>query len=100
MSIRITPEEFVIRALKIAQTEKGIARIHTVWDGLNAALREYYGADCNIIKLTDELVDKGILKKWPIKGGVMIALIGNNNGTNPDPQKRATLLAKIKQFES
>lgn len=98
MSNQINPEDFILRALKTAKKEKGIAHIHTVYDGLNAALREYYGSDIDVIKLTDELVTKGLIRKWPVKGGAMLALISADED-KIIPKKAAELLAKIKAFE-
>lgn len=97
MSNQITPKEFILRALKIAEREKGIARIHTVWDGLNAALRDYYGKDADVISMVNTLVKKGIIKGWPIKGGFMVALVSEID--KKKPTKGRELLEKIKQFE-
>jgi hypothetical protein len=99
MSIKISPEEFILRALKIAQKETGLARIHIRWDGLDSALRKYYGPNIAIDQLIDELVTKGIIQKWTIRGGLMIVLLTDDNRAKPKPKEARKLLAKIKQFE-
>lgn len=44
--------------------------IHAVYSGFNTKLREKFGVDPR--EVTDEMVALGLLRKWMVKGGVML----------------------------
>tara|TARA_B100000941_G_C27984203_1_gene292526 strand:+ start:147 stop:434 length:288 start_codon:yes stop_codon:yes gene_type:complete len=72
-SKRLTFEEFTLQAIKNLRTEKSKG-IHVVYSGFNKAFKEYFGEDSR--NIVDQLIDKGIIEKKPVKGGIMIYIKG------------------------
>ncbi len=70
---RLTFEEFVLKAIRNLRTDKSKG-IHVVYSGFNKAFKEYYGEDSR--DTVDKLINKGIIEKRPVKGGIMIYIKG------------------------
>ena len=87
MSEKLTYEEFFQKAiLKLRDTSKSKG-IHSVFSGFNQAFREYFGEDP--IKVTQELAKAGKIEIRPVKGGVMIYLLGEAPSSKSDSGKEA-----------
>ncbi|MCX6356686.1 MAG: hypothetical protein NT045_02220 [Candidatus Aureabacteria bacterium] len=83
MEQKLTPDEFVTRAVKKLRKPpyKGI---HTVYSGFNQAYREYFGTDP--IAQTNKMAQEGTIIIRPVKGGVMLYL-PEDADSRPDPKK-------------
>jgi hypothetical protein len=70
-------EKFITRAIvKLRDPEKGKG-IHTIYSGLFAAFKDYYGEDKNRFKeIIEKLTEEGKIEKRYAKGGVVIYLPG------------------------
>ena len=80
---QIAPADFVTAAIIKLRDESKSPGIHSVFSGLNEALREYYGRDP--VEITKELEQQGVIKTRPVKRGVMVYLPGElpqGNGSN------------------
>lgn len=71
---KLTPEEFVINAIKTLRTEhsKGI---HSVYSGFNEAFKRYFDG-ANPIATTKAMAEAGTIVLRPVRGGVMLYLPG------------------------
>lgn len=76
---KLSHEEFVKKAIKNLRKPpyKGI---HTVYSGFNQAFRAYFLEDP--VKITKELVSKGIIVSRPAKGGAYIFLAEDADNSN------------------
>jgi hypothetical protein len=93
----ISPEEFVMRTIKIVAREKGKPVVHVVYDGLNEAIREYYDGTVDPITLIKDMEQKGLIKSAIRRGGPIIMPADYKI---PPPKNVRYLIEKIKQFES
>ncbi|MCX6354907.1 MAG: hypothetical protein NTZ78_08395 [Candidatus Aureabacteria bacterium] len=72
MEQKLTPDEFVLRAIKKLR-KPPYRGIHTVYSGFNQAFREYFeGSDP--IAQTNMMAKEGKIIIRPVKGGVMLYL--------------------------
>jgi hypothetical protein len=68
---RLTPEQFVLRALETLGDPKRSKGIHSVYSGFNQAFREYF-PDLNPVEATTQLAQAGKIEVRPVRGGVML----------------------------
>lgn len=70
MEEKISPEEFVLRALDTlrAPDKPGL---HTVFSGFNEAFREYFGG-ADPVQAVKDLTAKGVIKMRPAMRGAVI----------------------------
>jgi hypothetical protein len=74
MSEKLSHEEFVKKAI-VSLRKEGYKGIHTVYSGFNAAFKKYFD-DENPVEVTNRLAREGKIILRPVKGGVMLYLIG------------------------
>lgn len=68
----LTPEEFVVMAIKKLRTGQ-FKGIHSVFSGFNEAFKTYFsGADP--VQVTNELAQDGKIVLRPVRGGVILYL--------------------------
>lgn len=74
--MRLTPEQFVLRAIETLGNPERSKGIHTVYSGFNTAFRDYF-PDLDPIQVTGQLAadDKIVIR--PVRGGVMIFKAGD-----------------------
>lgn len=72
MSPKLSPEEFVKRAIRSLRTEpfKGI---HSIYSGFNEAFRKYFDGE-DPVKVTTGLAAQGKIAIRPVRGGVILYL--------------------------
>ena len=71
MEGKVSPEEFVIRAIKKLR-KPPYRGIHSVYSGFNQAFRDYFNSEP--IPVTRRLEAEGKIVIRPVKGGVMLYL--------------------------
>lgn len=75
MSPKLSPEEFVKKAILSLRTEpfKGI---HSVYSGFNEAFKKYFGGE-DPVKVTTRMAAEGKIAIRPVRGGVILYLPGD-----------------------
>lgn len=84
---KISHKDFVENAIRKLR-KKGYKGIHSVYSGFNQAFRDYFEEDP--VKVTKELVEKGVIAARPVKGGVLLYLAAEYT-----EQRNADTLKKI-----
>jgi len=70
---RLTPEEFVLRAIRNLKTEK-YKGVHVVHSGFNRAFRDYFGDEADPIGTTTQMRKDGKIAVFLTKGGASLYL--------------------------
>lgn len=98
MSGQVSPQEFTLKAIEVLKerksqsgrinpnTGKPYVGIHTVYDGFNAAFKDYFGTDP--VEAVNAMVKAGIIAGHPTRGGYMIYAIEDA----PKPKAASVLL--------
>jgi hypothetical protein len=73
---RISFKKFTLQAIKRLRQNGKSNGIHSVYSGFNAAAREYYGKDFDVVAAVNKLVEQGIITTRFVKGGAMIYIQG------------------------
>jgi len=68
----LTPEEFVLKAIKSLREGTRGKGIHTVWSGFNKAFRDYFGDKADPIAITTQMRKDGQIAVLLAKGGVKL----------------------------
>ncbi|MEW6571447.1 MAG: hypothetical protein AB1390_09770 [Nitrospirota bacterium] len=79
MSEKLSYEEFVRRAITSLRRE-GYKGIHSVYSGFNSAFKKYFDGE-NPVEVTNKLAQEGKIVIRPVKGGVMLYLPEEVQGT-------------------
>lgn len=92
---KLNPEEFILRAISVVSREKGKTAVHVVYDGLNEALREYFGSEIDVRNIYEQMQAKGLIEMAPRRGGPIVFL----PGFKPKSKKILDLVNRIIDFE-
>lgn len=97
---KIPYEDFFKQAIVNRRDLSKSRGIHAVYSNFNMAFRKYYGEDP--VKIAQKLVSEGKIEIKPVKGGVMIYLLGEGPGYKDDDvdQTIAQILGKPTEQES
>ncbi len=87
---RLTPAEFVLRAIETLGDPKRSKGIHSVYSGFNDAIREYF-PDLNPVEITSKMAEEGKIDVRPVRGGVMLY----KPGEAPSEGRRSDALRKM-----
>ncbi len=68
---RLTPEQFVMRAIETLRNPEKSTGIHTVFSGFNEAFRQYFPGQ-DPVAVTNQLAQEGKIVIRYVRGGAMI----------------------------
>src|SRR6266853_5960372 len=91
MANKLSHEDFFKKAILQLRDSNRSSGIHSVFSGFNQAFRDYFDEDP--IRITQELVSKGVIEIRPVKRGFMLYLQGEAPESRVEVGKKA--LSKI-----